>query len=208
MPDTIYKLNITQDIEDQLVKIFKTVARKHVAAKLRQKLRTNINYAISNSFKQIVLLLMKQPSNASNAPRILQPYIKTPWNSYNISRNHYVIAYRRKKRREKGHTRSFIYDEHLIAAFNSISRADVLEVTGTTKTTLSKDHRLITLSMLEETGPPTDYYEEAFEELLDEEMMRKLKNRINRYRSLVGPYFAYFLDQRVPAIIRKSLGEV
>lgn len=206
MSDEIYRIDITQNIEAQLNKALVAIATKKTVKRIQDKVGKDVDKEISRVFRYMAVMLLAQRLNASAAPKEIKPYVPIPWESYNIPANPYVQKYRKRKKRLLGHTQSFVYKQELVEDFQSINTNQVLDAAGRTRISVTKNKKFVTLNLLPDTNFSRTRYEDNFTEVFnDEKTWRKLKNRRNRYRSLVGPYFAYFLDQKLPDIIRKSL---
>lgn len=203
-----YRIDAKKNVELQFNQALQDIVIRRTAERIREKVTKDIDREMGKIFQQLANWLTNQRSNSASAPEQLKPYLPTPWIAY-------APKYRSAKRRRTGHSKWFIHgfpsattrqdEEQLHEELSNIDSYDVANVVGKSQAVVRRDKSGVTIKMLPSARFSINKFENRFDDYLSEIAMYKLQNRKKRYRALVGPAFAHFLDQRIPEIVTNSL---
>lgn len=198
-----YYLDPRQNIEAHLSKIFQDIAAKSSARRIKEKMGKDIDKEIGRIFKLVAVLLENQRSNTASTPKDLAPHIAVPWETWNNYKG--VKRYRKRKSAKLGHSKWFVYSGELQSRLSSVSSKSILSVVGNTEVTTNLKNNIINVKMFPAKTFPQPLFEKYFGDILGQKNLTKLLNKKLRYRSLIGPAFASFLQDILPEIMRRSL---
>ena len=206
-----YKIDVKKNVELQFNKALQDIVARRTTEVIKAKVVKDIDREMGKIFQRLAVWLTSQRSNAASAPEQIRPYLSAPWILY-------APNYRTAKRKKTGHSKWFIhgfpsgsdreYEDQLVDELNNIYSGEVMDVVGQSQAVLRRNKSGITIKMLPSVRFSINNFERNFDEYLSEIAMSKLQNRKARYRALIGPAFAYFLDKRIPEIVTNSLRKI
>lgn len=193
MPRIVVTRNSAAEISKTLMKI--------VQKKFALKLDKVIQRAADREIGKFMRFIASQTVSNDNF-KVLQPYLPAgkPWRDY-------APSYQVRKQKEKGFQNWFYFDGGLYQDFQEDTPTAVIAAVGKTQVLQITPQGLIRIRVAPNLKLSLNNMEDQLylTDLIDESTLRKLKNRKNRYRALIGPVLYYFLDQRVTQAIVADL---
>lgn len=181
----------TVDVGKEMIDVLRTRVLRNV--------RRVLGLEIDREMTKLFRFLSSQMQGGSNFS-ILNPYLPRRWTKY-------TKDYSKKKTAQVGHLRWFNLTGELASELRGVSETRFLRGIGQTRVSITRDRsriqaRIAPKLVLRRNDLETDLYGRG---LLSRSSWVKLLGKKNRYRALMGPAFQYFIQQRIPAVLRRVL---
>jgi hypothetical protein len=181
----------TVKLGQDLIDILKDAKLKQVRVVIQEQL----DLELSRMFK----FISSQMLGGSNFA-ILKPYLPQPWKTYSKE-------YAKQKNKVAGHLRWFSLTDKLATQLAGVSERRLRAQMGKAKITISRDRTVLTARMAPHLRLSLNNMEDQFASsgLISKKSLIKLKGRSKNYRALIGPVFEYFMRNRLPQQLRKTI---
>lgn len=178
---------------------------KAIQRKLSVKITNIVQRSADREIGKFMRFIAAQTISRANF-NMLTPYLPSgrTWRPYSP-------RYRDRKLQTKGFLHWFYYNGDLYQDFQSETPTSVVRALGKSQVSAITPTGLIKVRVVPRLKLKLNNTEDQLYSsgLITEKTLRKLHNRKNRYRPLVGPVLYYFLDQKVRqavvADLRKEL---